>query len=68
MLAQNFIDEGVCYDKAIKNRYPNNISISVSGDNKMDLNLLTTILRKLVVSLRESIIACGLGGYNLLLF
>ncbi|NRB08710.1 MAG: hypothetical protein HRU34_17280 [Richelia sp.] len=59
--AQNFVNERVCYDKVIKDPHPNNISMPMFGGDGMDFPLLTPLVRKLVVGLRESIITRGFG-------
>ncbi|WP_088240467.1 hypothetical protein [Calothrix rhizosoleniae] len=53
--AQNFVNERVCYDKVVKDPHPNNIT------QGMDFPLLTPLVRRLVVGLRESIITRGFG-------
>ncbi|MDJ0674368.1 MAG: hypothetical protein QNJ36_03030 [Calothrix sp. MO_167.B42] len=53
--AQNFVNQRIRYDEVVQDSHPNNII------QDMDFPILTPLVRKLVVGLRESIITRGCG-------
>lgn len=55
--AENIINDRVSYDKLVRISEPNNITLNIFGD----FPNLTSIVRNLVVSLRESIVTRGFG-------
>jgi hypothetical protein len=55
--AQNIINDRVSYDKLVREREPNNITLNLFGD----FPSLTPVVRNLVISLRESIVTRGFG-------
>ncbi|MDJ0620260.1 MAG: hypothetical protein QNJ63_26570 [Calothrix sp. MO_192.B10] len=59
--AQNFVNQRVCYDEVVRDTHPCNVPMPMFGNQGMDFPLLTPLVRRLVVGLRESIITRGFG-------